>query len=64
MLTGKNRPKKLFEMIELNKNQELGFTSAIRIFSLIYFRKSLVTKQQTPPDTSYSPIFEAIREIT
>lgn len=33
--------KKLFEIIEKNRNKNIGFTTSVRLFSIIYYRKSL-----------------------
>lgn len=56
--------KKLFEIIDINKNKEIGFTTAVRLFAIIYFRNSSISKQLNLQKTAdYSPIFEAVRGI-
>lgn len=56
--------KKLFEMIELNKNKNLGFTSAIRVFTIIYYRKSSLSKKHASDNKNiYSPVFDAMHGI-
>lgn len=55
--------KKLFELIDTNKDSRLGLTSSVRLFSIIYYRNFAKYKQSYDSDTFYSPIFEAIRGI-
>ncbi len=56
--------KKLFELIDANKDEKMGLTSSVRLFSLIYYRKSFLSQIQSASDASRSsPIFEAIKGI-
>lgn len=54
--------KKLFELIDTNRDKRLGLTSSVRLFSIIYYQNSALNKKQNS-NTFYSPIFEAIRGI-
>lgn len=55
---------KLFEIVEINRNKNLGFTTSVRLFSIIYYRNSFLSKQNTTPNTAeYSPVLEAARGI-
>ena len=54
--------KKLFELIDANKDEKMGLTSSVRLFSLIYYRKSFLS-QMTSDSSRSSPIFEAIKGI-
>ena len=57
--------KKLFELIDSNKDPKLGLTSSIRLFTLIYYKNSVI--KTTNPSLSKqlgNPIFEAIRAIS
>ena len=54
--------KKLFELIDANKDEKMGLTSSVRLFSLIYYRKSFLS-QMTSDASRSSPIFEAIKGI-
>lgn len=56
--------KKLFEIIDIHRNKEIGFTTSVRLFSIIYYRNSLSNKfnlRKNKPD--HNPILEAIKEI-
>ncbi len=53
----------MIEMINKHKNDNLGLTCSVRLFSLIYFYK-LLTANQTSNNNTSTPIFEAIREIS
>jgi len=56
--------KKLFEIIDINRNKNLGFTTSVRLFSIIYYRSSLLNGQNTlPTDIENSPIFQAVHGI-
>ena len=56
--------KNLFELIDANKNEKMGLTPSVRLFSLIYYRKSVLNQMQSSSDSDRSsPIFEAIRGI-
>ena len=57
-----NKRKKLFELIDANKDEKMGLTSSVRLFSLIYYRKSFLC-QMTSDASRSSPIFEAIKGI-
>lgn len=54
--------KKLFELIDANKDEKMGLTSSVRLFYLIYYRKSFLS-QMTSDSSRSSPIFEAIKGI-
>ncbi|MBQ8750262.1 MAG: ribbon-helix-helix domain-containing protein [Alphaproteobacteria bacterium] len=57
--------KKLFELIETNKDTKLGLTSSIRLFTITYYRNSYINIiSPTPAKQIYSPVFEAIQELT
>ena len=57
--------KKLFELIDTNKDSQLGLTSSIRLFTITYY-KNFYTNTINPQASkhTYSPIFEAIQEIS
>lgn len=56
--------KKLFELIDANKDKRLGLTSSVRLFSIIYYRNSILSRQQTlNGENRCNPIFEAIKGI-
>ena len=50
------------ENIDANKDEKMGLTSSVRLFSLIYYRKSFLS-QMTSDASRSSPIFEAIKGI-
>lgn len=52
--------KKLFELIDANKDEKMGLTSSVRLF--LYYRKSFLS-QMTSDASRSSPIFEAIKGI-
>lgn len=57
--------KKLFELIDSNKDPKLGLTSSIRLFTLIYYKNSVIkTTNPTLSKQLGNPIFEAIRAIS
>lgn len=55
----------LIEMINQNKNQNMGLTCCVRLFSINYFYNTLLKKQQTYSsiDKDTTPIFDAINSI-
>lgn len=55
--------KKLFEIIDMNRDKNLGLTSSVRLFSIIYYQASILRKQYHYNDALYYPIFEAVRGI-
>ena len=56
--------KKLFEIIDMNRDKNLGLPSSVRLFAIIYYQNSIMRKQQHHHDDSlYCPIFEAVRGI-
>lgn len=56
--------RKLFEIIDINRDRKLGLTPSIRLFTLIYYQNSILQKQQkNKPGILYHPIFEAVRKI-
>ena len=56
--------KLLFELIDLNRNEQINLTAAIRLFTLIYYKNAT---SDTPPVTStksfFNPIYEAIKAL-
>lgn len=62
--TEKMTRKKLFEIIDINRNKNLGFTTSVRLFSIIYYRCSLINGQNAASsNTENSPIFQAVNGI-
>ncbi len=56
--------KKLFELIDANKDEKLGLTSSVRLFSIIYYSNAFISQSQHPAEAHRSsPIFEAIKGI-
>lgn len=56
--------KKLFELIDTNRDSKMGLTSSVRLFSIIYYCNSVAHKQQkASQDSFYCPIFDAISGI-
>lgn len=57
--------KILFELIDVNRDERLGLTSSIRLFSIIYYKNSISKKQPLnhTTDEFVNPIFEAIKGI-
>ncbi|MCM1322650.1 MAG: ribbon-helix-helix domain-containing protein [Acetobacter sp.] len=56
--------KKLFEIIDINRDKKLGLTPSIRLFTLIYYQDALLKKQQKDkPSILQHAIFEAVRKI-
>ena len=55
----------LIEMINQNKNQNMGLTCCVRLFSINYFYNTLLKKQQiySSIDKDTTPIFDAINSI-
>lgn len=54
----------LFNLINQNKNKELSLTASIRLFSIIYFQKMLLSKFYINKTQHSQPIFDAIKGIT
>ncbi len=62
--TEKMTRKKLFEIIDINRNKVLGFTTSVRLFLIIYYRSSLLSKQNAYQNNAeYSPVYEAAKGI-
>lgn len=60
----KIKRKKLFEIIDMNRDKKLGLTPSVRLFSIIYYQNSILRKQQHHTDDAfYCPIFEAVKGI-
>lgn len=60
----KLKRKKLFEIIDLNRNKNMGLTPSVRLFSIIYYQNSILRKQQPHnEDSLYCPVFEAVQGI-
>ncbi len=56
--------KRLFELIDANRDSKMGLTSSVRLFSIIYYCNSVVHKQKnSSQDNFYCPIFDAISGI-
>ncbi len=56
--------KKLFEMIDTNRDKNLGLTTSVRLFSIIYYRNTILSKQNHFSKTkSHSPVLEAMLGI-
>lgn len=57
----------LLELLNSNKNENLGLTNAVRLFSIVYFHHFFVEKEKStytsPRIKPISPIFEAIKRI-
>ncbi|MBR5599228.1 MAG: ribbon-helix-helix domain-containing protein [Alphaproteobacteria bacterium] len=57
--------KKLFELIDTNKDPKLGLTSSIRLFTLIYYKNTVMkTINPTIAKQLKNPIFDAIKSIS
>lgn len=55
---------KLFELINAKKDNKLALTSAVRLFSIIYYHQLFADRQQDLPEkANQSPIFDAIKGI-
>lgn len=60
-----NIPRKtLFELIDMNHDEKISLTGAIRLFTIIYYKNSY-TETLLPNNNknSSNPIFEAIKGI-
>ena len=44
--------KKLFELIDANKDEKMGLTASVRVFSLIYYRKSFLSQMTSDASRS------------
>lgn len=55
--------KNLFELIHANKDDKLGLTSSVRLFSLIYYRKALQYQIDNKQNNRFSPLYDAIKGI-
>ena len=56
--------KLLFELIDLNRNEQLNLTAAIRLFMLIYYKNDLSEQPERNLDKSFfNPVYEAIKAI-
>jgi len=57
----------LLELLNNNKDKNLGLTNSVRLFSIIYFYHLLLEKEKQTYSSSkikpMSPIFEAIKSI-
>ncbi|MCM1322649.1 MAG: ribbon-helix-helix domain-containing protein [Acetobacter sp.] len=56
----------LIELIKKNKDTKMGLTSAVRLFTLIYFYHLLIDKKQNYASPIYetnTPIYDAIGGI-
>ena len=55
--------KNLLELIDANRDEKMGLTSSVRLFSLIYYRKTTQLKYYNSDKNQSSPIIEAIKGI-
>lgn len=55
--------KNLFELIQANKDDKLGLTSSVRLFSIIYYRKALQYQIDNKQKSRFSPMYDAIKGI-
>ena len=55
--------KNLFELIQANKDDKLGLTSSVRLFSIIYYRKALQYQIDNQQNSRFSPMYDAIKGI-
>lgn len=56
--------KLLFELIDLNRNEQLNLTAAIRLFMLIYYKNDLSEHpEKNQEDSFFNPVYEAIKAI-
>lgn len=58
--------KTLFELIDLNHDEKMSLTAAIRLFTIVYYKNSVQGLPKPKPDdkeTFINPIFEAIKGI-
>ena len=53
----------LFNLIYKNKNKDLSFSASIRLFSIIYFKKTFTNKLSINKKENTPPIFDAIKGI-
>ena len=57
--------KNLFELIDANKDPKLGLTSSIRLFTIVYYKNSVIYASHPSISPQFrSPIHEAISSIT
>ena len=56
--------KQLFELIDANKDNNLGLTSSIRLFIIIYYKNSVLYALNSSSDNFQSPIYDAISGIS
>lgn len=57
--------KTLFELIDMNHDEKMSLTGAIRLFVITYYKNLYTGIPLTINDNDYTnPIFEAIKEIT
>lgn len=55
---------KLLELINAKKDSKLALTSAVRLFSIIYYHQLFANHQQDSSErANQSPIFDAIKGI-
>ena len=56
--------KTLFELIDLNHDERMSLTGAIRLFAIIYYKNLYTGISFTKDDNDFnSPIFEAIKGV-
>lgn len=57
----------LIDLLNSNKDKNLGLTNSVRLFSIIYFHHLMLEKEKhkyaSPKIKPISPIFEAIKGI-
>lgn len=56
--------KLLFELIDLNRDEQTNLTAAIRLFILIYYKKAISESTELrQTNTFFNPVYEAIKDI-
>jgi len=57
----------LIDLIDINKNEQMGLTYAVRLFAIIYFEDLLINKSSQEYSSKkikpISPVFRAIKSI-
>ncbi len=56
--------KQLFELINANKDEKLGFSTSVRLFAIIYYRNSVLYANSSQNGKFQNSIFDAIAGIS
>jgi predicted DNA-binding ribbon-helix-helix protein len=56
--------KQLFELINTNKDEKLGLTTAVRLFAIIYYKNSVLYANSSLNGNFQNSIFDAIDGIS